>query len=301
MLVIGGTGLVGNALVRAWAAKGHPTAGATYHGHPAPGFVRLDMRDEAALRACLAEFRPAIVAVPAANPHVDYCQLHPEQTREVNVRGTLNVARASREAGARMIFYSSDYVFDGAKPSYTEEDAPNPLNEYGRQKAETEAGVLAADPRNLVIRTSGAYGWQWQPKNLVLQVREKLRAGQPVRLAGDLRYNPTYAENLADVSVELVEGGASGIFHVVGAEPVTRYELARLVAETWGLDAGLIESVPAASFPSPTPRPKQSSLSTEKVRSRARTPLLGPAEGLARMKALEPAWIEYSAGLPSLY
>lgn len=299
VLVVGGTGLVGNALVRAWTARGHETAAATYHCHPSPGFLRLDMQDEAAVRACLAEFRPDVVAVPAANPHVDYCQTHPEETRRVNVTGTLNVARAVRDAGARMIFYSSDYVFDGVKGSYTEEDAPHPLNEYGRQKAETEAGVLAADARNLVIRTSGAYGWQWEPKNFVLQVRQRLSSGQAFAVAGDLRYNPTYAENLAQVTADLVEVGAAGIFHVVGGEEISRYEFAVLAAKTWGLDAALLESVPASRFTSPTPRPQQSSLRTDKVRARAATPLMGPAEGLAHMKAMQAAWSAYATTLPA--
>ena len=299
VLVVGGTGLVGNALVRAWTARGHETAAATYHCHPSPGFQRLDMQDEKAVRAALAAFRPEVVAVPAANPHVDFCETHPEETRQVNVVGTLNVARAARDSGARMVFYSSDYVFDGVKGSYTEEDAPNPLNEYGRQKAETEAGVLAADPRNLVLRTSGAYGCQWEPKNFVLQVRSKLAEGQRMALAGDLRYNPTYAENLAEVTADLVEAGASGIFHVVGAEPVTRYDFAVLAAQTWGLDPGLLESVPSARFTSPTPRPKQSSLLTAKVRAAATTPLMGPAAGLAHMKAVEATWRAYAKTLPS--
>lgn len=299
VLVVGGTGLVGNALVRAWTARGHETAAATYHCHPSPGFLRLDMQDEAAVRQVLERFRPQVVAVPAANPHVDYCETHPEETRKVNVLGTLNVARAARDAGARMVFYSSDYVFDGVKGEYTETDPPRPLNEYGRQKAETEAGVLAADPRNLVLRTSGAYGWQWEPKNFVLQVRTRLAAGQRMTVAGDLLYNPTYVENLAEVTADLVEAGAGGIFHAVGAEAVTRYDFAMLVAETWGLDGGLLESVPSARFSSPTPRPKQSSLRTDKIRKAAKTPLMGPSAGLAHMKGAEAAWRAYAKSLPS--
>lgn len=299
VLVIGGTGLVGNALVRAWTARGHETSAATYHCHPSPGFVRLDMQDEGAVREALRRFPASVVAVPAANPHVDYCQTHPEETRRVNVSGTLNVARAAKDAGARMVFYSSDYVFDGLKGSYTEEDAPNPLNEYGRQKAETEAAVLALDSRNLVIRTSGAYGWQWEPKNFVLQVRQRLGLGKPFALAGDLTYNPTYAENLAAVTADLVEAGASGIFHVVGSEPITRFDFAVLVAKTWGLDPALLESVPSSRFSSPTPRPRQSSLLTAKVRGVARTALMGPASGLAHMKNMEPVWREYAKTLPA--
>jgi dTDP-4-dehydrorhamnose reductase len=300
ILVIGGTGLVGNALVRAWAARGAAVAAATYHCHPSPDFRQLDMQDEAAVRAALAETKPDIVAVPAANPHVDYCELHPEETRRVNVAGTLNVARAAADAGSRMIFFSSDYVFDGQKGVYKEEDEVCPINEYGRQKAEAEAGVMAAGPKNLVVRTSGAYGWQWEPKNFVLQIKAKLSAGERMRMAGDLEYNPTAAENLAQVVVELARIEASGIFHVVGSTRLSRYAFAVKAASQFGLDPALLEAVPNASFSSPTPRPKSSSLLTDKVRAAVKTPLWGVDEGLARMKAEEGTWRAYAKRLPAL-
>src|SRR5688572_6024738 len=112
VLVIGGTGLVGNALVRAWEARNAPVSASTCRRPPSASFRRLDMQNEAEVRSTLAALKPGVVAVPAANPHVDYCELHPEETRRVNVQGTLNVARACAETGARMIFFSSDYVFD---------------------------------------------------------------------------------------------------------------------------------------------------------------------------------------------
>lgn len=297
-MVIGGTGLVGNALLRAWTARGAEVAAATYHCHPSGGFLQLDMQEEAKVRAFLEAHRPAVVAVPAANPFVDYCELHPEETRRVNVDGTLNVARACRGFGARMIFYSSDYVFDGLKGSYTEEDAPCPINEYGRQKAEAERGVLACDPRNLVLRTSGAYGWQWEPKNFVLQVRKTLAEGKPMRVS-DVRYNPTYVENLAEITAALVAAGAAGIFHTVGAEEIARDEFARRAARAFGLDEALIKTVPADEFKSPTPRPKQSSLRTDKVRRLLPDcPPVGVDAGLRAMLEMEPRWRAYARTLP---
>ncbi|OGR92662.1 MAG: hypothetical protein A2V88_16490 [Elusimicrobia bacterium RBG_16_66_12] len=298
VMVLGGTGLVGNALVRAWQAKGCEVSAATYHCHASGGFLQLDMCGEDQVRALLARFRPSLVAVPAANPFVDHCELHPEETRKVNVAGTLNVARACRELGARVIFYSSDYVFDGVKGVYTEEDAVCPINEYGRQKAATEAGVTASDPRNLVLRTSGAYGWQWEPKNFVLQIRKNLSEGKSMRVACDIRYNPTYVENLAEITVALAEAGASGIFHAVGAEEIVRHEFAVRVAKAFGLDAGLLRPAPAAELGSPTPRPKESSLRTDKVRAAIRVQPIGVDEGLRRMLAAEPAWREYARTLP---
>lgn len=298
VLVIGGTGLVGNALVRAWNARGAQVAAATYHSHASGGFLQLDMRDEAGVRALLGEFRPAVVAVPAANPFVDYCELHPAETRKVNVDGTLTVARACREIGARMIFYSSDYVYDGVKGSYTEEDAPNPINEYGRQKAEAEAGVLATDSKNLIVRTSGAYGWQWEPKNFVLQIRARLSKGETMRVADDLRYNPTYVENLAEITAELIAAGASGIFHVVGSEAIVRHEFAVRVAKAFGLDPRLLIPTPIAQLGSPTPRPKESSLLMDKVRAAVAVRPIGVDEGLRRMLAMEPEWRAYAKTLP---
>ena len=288
-MVIGGTGLVGNALVRHWESKGETVAMATYRSHPGMGFHQLDMTDEKATREAIARIKPELVAVPAANPFVDYCEAHPEETRRTNVTGTLNVARACKDAGARMIFFSSDYVFDGKKEEYTETDTPNPINEYGRQKAQTEEGVLKLDAGNVVVRTSGAYGWQWEPKNFVLQIKTRLEAGQPMKVAKGLSYNPTAVENLAEVVASLRDGG---IYHVVGAERIDRVAFAGRAAEAFGLDSSLIMPI---DFVSPTPRPKSSSLSTAKVRAAVRIPLWDVETGLRRMKEQRESWRRYAA------
>ena len=297
-LVIGGTGLVGNALLRAWTTRGADVVAATYHCHASGAFLQLDMQDEAHVRDLLGRHHPAVVAVPAANPFVDYCEQHPAETRKVNVDGTLNVARACRDLGARMIFYSSDYVYDGAKGAYTEEDATSPINEYGRQKAEAERGVLAADPRNIVLRTSGAYGWQWEPKNFVLQIRAKLSAGQEMTVADDLKYNPTYVENLAEITAELVEAGAAGIYHIVGADEIVRFEFAVRVARAFGLDERLLKPASSSRLSSPTPRPKQSSLLTDKVRAAVAVHPIGVDKGLKQMLKFEADWRDYARTLP---
>ena len=256
------------------------------------------MQDASAVTEVLQEVRPMWVAVPAANPHVDYCQTHPEETRKVNVEGTLNVARACKALGARMVFFSSDYVFDGLKGIYSEEDPTSPLNEYGRQKAQVEAEILKTDPANLVVRTSGAYGWQWEPKNFVLQVRERLQNGQALKVACDVKYNPTYVENLADVTAELVARSCRGIFHVVGPDSLSRYDFACQAASAFGLDASLLEPVPNASFRATTPRPKESCLLTDKVRRRVPLSLWGVGQGLRDMVDFEISWRRYAKNLP---
>lgn len=300
ILVLGGTGLVGNALYRFWRAKGAEIEAASRRRHEVGGFLTLDMTDPAAVEALLDARKPGLVAVPAANPFVDDCERRPVETRRVNVEGTLNVARACARRGARMIFFSSDYVFDGARGSYTEEDAVSPINEYGRQKADTERGVLAADARNLVIRTSGVYGWQWEPKNFVLQVRARLTAGQSMKVASDVSYNPTDAENLAEITASLAAAGKSGIFHAVGAQRLARSEFAVHAARAFGLDEKLIVPVSSAEFAAVAPRPKESSLRVDKLRAASRVAPVGADEGLRLMAAAEGAWREYAKTLPPL-
>lgn len=295
---MGATGLLGDALTRAWAPLAAVTS-ATHRGRGG-GYRLLDVRDARAVRVLIEEIRPAIVAFAAANPHVDYCETHPEETRAVNVAGLINVARASRQAGARTIFFSSDYVFDGRKDVYEESDAVSPLNEYGRQKVEAELAALSEDPNGLVVRTAGLYGWQREPKNFVLQVVARLSAGQRMKVAADLRYNPTAADNLAQAVVALADKARPGVYHAVGSERIGRLEFARAVARTFGLDESLLDAAASADFASAAPRPKSSSLSTEKLRREVDVPLWGVREGLDRMKASQAVWRRHVAELPSV-
>ncbi|MBI4677988.1 MAG: SDR family oxidoreductase [Elusimicrobia bacterium] len=300
VLVVGAAGLIGNALARAWGLRGATVLGADLRCLPGGPFAAMDVAEEGRLASALREFGPGVVALPAANPFVDYCEAHPEETRRVNVEAPAAAALECAAAGARLVFFSSDYVFDGAKERYAEEDPVCPINEYGRQKAEAERAVLAAGGRHLVVRSSGVYGWQWLPKNFVLQVLKALGQGKRLRVPHDIRYNPTYVENLAEVTVDLCAARAEGVFHVVGADRLARDRFAREVADVFGLDGSLIEpAVPPGACGRGTlpqaPRPKESSLATDKVRALVRTPLWGARLGLEDMLRQRPAWDAYAA------
>lgn len=289
-LVIGGSGLVGMALVTA-CEKANLTAAATYLNHPVPGFHALDIRDGRAVSKLLGELKPKIVALPAANPYVDYCEQHPEETRAINVRGTRNVAEACKSAGAKLMFFSTDYVFDGLKGSdYREEDPANPLNEYGRQKLEGEQIVSAASAQNLIIRTSAVYGWQIDAKNFVLQVLTRLKRAEEVRVITDVTYKPTNADNLAEVSVALSEAGASGLFHVSGSEDLSRFDLARRIAEIFALDPSPIKPAKLSEFKQPAKRPKFSSFDIGKALRESGRELWDVTRGLTYMRQSEAAW-----------
>ncbi|MBI5629542.1 MAG: SDR family oxidoreductase [Elusimicrobia bacterium] len=290
ILVIGATGLVGQALLRAWEKRAVPGAAGTSLAQSFENCLPLDITDASSVERILAELRPDAVFLPAANPHVDYCESHPEETRRVNIDGSLNVLRCCRRHGCKMVFFSSDYVFDGLRGPYAEKDSVSPINEYGRQKAAVEEEMLKEAGGHLVLRISAAYGWHWLPKNFVLQIREKLGAGQSLPVAADIRSNPTYAENLAELAVDLVLKGESGLFHLVGSECLSRYDFAVAAARTFGLEAGLVRPVPSRSLSLAARRPPFSSLKTDKLQRALGVSPLGAGEGLRAMASFESQW-----------
>ncbi|MBI4422165.1 MAG: SDR family oxidoreductase [Elusimicrobia bacterium] len=296
--VLGASGLVGHYCLRQWRERPGWSVLGTSHKVRVPGLEPLDIRDGAALRALLRDARPDLTVLAASNPHVDYCERHPEATRAINVEATLDVARAVREQGSALAFFSSDYVFDGSGAPFGEDDPARPLNEYGRQKAEAERGVRALGPDHLICRLSGVFGWELGRKNFVLQVLDRGRRGEPVRAATDVRYNPTYAANLPDALAELFEAGRRGLYHAAGAEEMSRYDFALAVCEAFGLPASGVEAATAAALGSPTPRPANSSLRTDKIRSQIRAPLWGAIRALKHMREAGPAWKAYLEALP---
>jgi len=299
-LIIGATGLLGHALFRHLSGRPEWQVHATTYDIAVPGFEPLDALDTAAVERLLDRVEPDAVIFPASNPFVDYCQKHPEETRRLNVAGTLTCARMAFQREARFVFFSTDYVFDGTKTDgYREEDEPHPLNEYGRQKLEVERALSFEAGRPLVVRTSAIFGWELQPKNFVLQVLARLKDGQRMKAPLDLDYNPTYAPSLAEGIAALLEKGAQGVYHLAGRERLTRADFAKKAATIFELDASLIEAVPAASLSAPgaTPRPRHTSLLCGKAERLFGLKLAGASEALAAMKSSASEWEEYAGRL----
>jgi len=263
-LVIGASGLVGNALMRSLAARGLPAVG-TYHHYELPGLHPLDLACEEAVRALIAEVRPAVIHLPAAVARVDACERDPAATYAVNVRGVRHVRDAAAAIGARVVYYSTDYVFPGEGGPYREEDPIRPLQEYGRQKAWAEHTLLAGSQAPLILRPAWIYGWDPQRTSFACQVIDRLRRGERFRAFVDQIGHPTYAPDLAAAAIALVEAGATGIFHVAGAEAASRYEQAVATAEAFGLDPDLIEGIPSAAMALPAPRPPVCRLCLDKL------------------------------------
>jgi dTDP-4-dehydrorhamnose reductase len=283
-LVIGASGQVGGALLGALRARGHQAVG-TYAHHAAEGLAPLDVTDRAAVERAVSEARPDWVLCPAGLTHVDYCEDHPAEAFAVNRDGALHAACEAGRIGAGFVFYSTEYVFDGERGPYAEEDAAHPLSVYGRSKWEGERAVLAETARALVVRTTVVYGPDRQEKNFVYQLIRTCRSGQGMRIPVDQISSPTYNQDLAQATIELSERDLRGIYHLAGDGVLDRMAFARLACEVFELDPSKLTPVSTAMLGQKARRPLKGGLSIAKARSVLATPLRSPEAGLRAMRA----------------
>lgn len=283
-LVIGASGLVGGTLGRVLERSGVEVVAAG-HSRAAGGALALDVRDAEAVERALADTKPDVVFLAVNVPGgVDRCEEHPDEAYTVNVAGTTHVATAAAKHGATLVYYSTDYVFDGKSGPYAESDVPNPISVYGRTKLEAEQAVLKLAPRPLIVRTTAVYGWDRASRNFAMQVWERLGAGQPMRVPDDQLCNPTLAEYLAEASVRLVQQGTEGIVNVVGKDRCSRTDFGRQLARAMALDPALITPAPTGELGQKAARPLQGGLKTDKLTALLGTTPLDLAESLKRFR-----------------
>jgi dTDP-4-dehydrorhamnose reductase len=252
ILITGAKGQLGRELGRA------------FEGHELFPFGRaeLDIEDPAVIPAIL-DTKCEIIIHAAALTDVDACELDPERAHRVNVTGTGHVAVAARHLGARLVYVSTDYVFDGAhREPYTEQDLPHPINVYGRSKLEGERTAQRHVPAALILRTAWVYGLG--TRNFVTEMLRLGRANKTLRVVDDQVGSPTWARDLAEVIRELAELGTSGIVHAAGQGACSRFELARAVVTLAALDTEVLPTT-TASFPRPARRPAFSALAQRRL------------------------------------
>lgn len=285
ILVIGATGLLGSRLMEI-GARSYEMHGTYNRSRPKEGSVhKMDVTKRAEVFSVLEGVKPDCVMDTAAITAVDYCETHPEEAWAVNVEGTKNVAEACKRAGAKMIFLSTDYVFDGRKLGYTEKDKPRPLNYYAKTKLIAEHVLDALDVNYIVARTAVLYGIGGLGKeSFVAWVIDKLRKKERMRIVSDQHNNPTYADNLAGILLALYRKDANGIFHVTGTDCLSRYEFAMRIADVFGLDSKLISSVTTPELNQIAQRPEKVFMVTNKIERVTGMKPLGVDEGLRMLK-----------------
>jgi dTDP-4-dehydrorhamnose reductase len=254
IMILGASGLLGKALMREWTKD--ETVGL--------GSRDVDIRDADQVRVVVEKARPDWIVLAAAYTNVDDCESDPDLAFSVNRDGTVNVANAARQTGAKLLFLSSDYVFDGKKTSpYETDDARNPQSVYGRSKAEAEVRLCEALPDCCVARTSWLFGTGGKcfPDTIL-----KLAASRPaLDVVNDQRGCPTYSVDLARAIIKLCRSGARGIVHTTNSGDCSWFEFAREIIKGAGL-AAEVRPVSSQQMARPAPRPAYSVLSAKSLR-----------------------------------
>jgi dTDP-4-dehydrorhamnose reductase len=276
--ITGANGLLGGAAVSLAGARHELLALGRGPCRLAPApfeWADADLGDGRSVEAALLAFRPRAILHAGALTDVDACERDPERAWRVNVGGTEQVARACRALSARLVAVSTDYVFDGTRGRYREDDVPNPRGAYARTKRCGEEAALLLAPDAAVARVAVVYsGRSGARATFATQVVERLSRGEPVRAFSDQVVSPTLAESAAAMALELLlEHGHRGVLHCAGATPLTRVEFATRLARRFGL-AGSIVPVRTADAGLAAPRPLDSSLD------------VGAAQAMLRAKPL---------------
>ena len=285
ILVIGGSGFIGRYLARRLGGVAGHEVFCTFRSRP-PGddanhWYQLELTDPVALEKLFGLIRPEVVVHLAALADVGTAEREPERAAAVNSVATAAIARHCEAFGARLVFVSTEYVFDGQRGFYREGEPPNPTTQYGRTKRDGERTVASLSSYWSILRTSIVYGWPAPGgRNFVPWLIDRLHRGEAYVGSTQVMRTPVYMEHLVDGIVRLVEDFYPGVHHMAGRDWVSMYDFASAVAREFGLD----ESLVTASDELPG-SPDRLGLDSAATMERLGLAHPGLAEGLAAMRA----------------
>lgn len=269
VLVVGGTGLLGQYLCAEAQRRSHDVT-ATFRG-TAPStkdidWRRLDLREVDSIGNLVKEAAPNILLNAAALTDVDGCEDRPDEAETINAIAPETMAEAATSLAIPFVHISTDYVFDGLGPA-DETTEPHPLGTYGRTKLDGEWRVPLAHPKALVLRLSAVFGWNRlaSKRNSVTWILSRFEVGQEVPLFDDQRVTPTFAATAAEAAFDLVDRGASGIFHVACRDCLSRVEMGQAISKSFGLPGARIVPTKMSSLRLKAPRPVSPCLVVTKV------------------------------------
>ena len=236
-----------------------------------------DITDREALLKCMADAAPDVIIHLAAFTKVNECQRNPERAHAVNSQGSRNVADAANAAGARLVYISTDYVFDGRQRTpYLETDPVSPVNTYGLSKAAGERHASTVEG-SLILRCGWLFGDGG--RNFVGAIRDQIRDGVALRVVQDQRGTPIWTRHLARCIARLLDSGVTGILHAAASGECSWHEFATAIVEITG--AGVpVEATTTETGPGITPRPSYSVLSDARLCQLGFGPLPHWREGL---------------------
>ena len=248
-------------------------------------YTQLDISNRSDVKSLILSYRPDIVLNAAALTNVDFCEREREQAWKVNVTGVEHLVEVCRRINAKLIHVSTDYVFDGKFGNYKEEDRVNPVNYYGKTKLAGENVIISSGIDYAILRTILVYGIGVQVKNnFALWVINNLNEGKLIRCVDDQISNPTHVHDLAMAMKKVMERNANGLFHISGAETISRYNFALRAAEIFGYDKSLILRVKTADLEQRAARPMNTTFILEKAKVQLKYTPMNITQGLMMMQ-----------------
>ena len=249
---------------------------------------KVDITDKEQVLDFVKKIKPDVIVHAASIGNVDYCESHPDEAFRVNLEGTKNVIEAAKEIGAKIIFISSNAVYDGENTPYDENAKLNPIDIYGKTKVEGERIVLGSNLEYVIIRLMTMYGWPQNGgrANPVTWIIDSLKKGEKINVVNDIYNNHLWANQAAEAIWEVIKQAKFGhIFNVAGLDCVSRYDLALKVAEIFDLDSSLVNPVSSDFFKAIAKRPKNTCFNITKMANDLGLKPLSIEEGLNLMKA----------------
>jgi dTDP-4-dehydrorhamnose reductase len=264
VFITGGSGLLGSKVAEIALERGFEVYSG-YNSHvPASGEpVKIDLVNPGSIIEAIESVKPDVIIHSAALTDVDRCEKEGELAYRINVEGTKVIAETARKLNSFMVYVSTDYVFDGSRGMYKEDDEANPVNYYGYTKLMGEKYCQDF----CIARACVIYGAKPASGkvNFALWLIEKLEKGENVRIVTDQYITPTLNTNLAKMVLEVAEKEVRGVFHLAGSTRVSRFEFAQEIARTFGLDENLITPSKMDEINWIAKRPKDSSLDVSKA------------------------------------
>ena len=274
IVITGSNGLLGQKIVKQCLKHGIDFV-ATSKGEnrnnncPESRFRSLDICDKEAVFQCLNSAKPTHVIHTAAMTNVDQCELNPSECKEINVTATQNLWSVSSDLGIHFQLLSTDFVFDGSKGNYSENDSPNPLSIYAQSKVDAEKLLLDSKISNWsIVRTIIVYGQgeNLSRTNIICWAKETLAKQQPMKIIDDQFRAPTWADDLAWACIRICELNKKGIYHISGPETMSVYEIVARVAKFYGLETNVIEKTDSSTLNQPAKRPPRTGFDLTKAK-----------------------------------
>ena len=260
-LVTGSAGLVGSQVVMDLLKQNHTVYSCYHEEKPSQGIpICLDLTDESAITRIIQETKPDRVIHLGAMTNVDLCETEKKLATIINTNATKILATQAAKLKAFFLYVSTDYVFDGINGMKKENDIANPLGFYGKSKLDGESELNKLASSWCIARISTPFGIHPKKKTFPIWIKENLEANKGIPVLVDQFTSPTYVPNLSKMLIEIATKQISGILHVSGASKISRYALAKLIAEQLSLNKKLLIPTKIDEMTWKSPRPKDSSL-----------------------------------------